>query len=591
MKNKKSLIFIISTIIITIFLSLFNVLEKADKSIQDAVFMSNSPIIKIDRTISDKIIVLGIDEESVQEFGRWPWDRSVMASAIDTLNEKGAAVIGIDVIYSDYSDEENDNILVNSVRNAGNVIIPSSLYDVGTPENPQEPMLITPFQELKDVCINAHINTLPEDGVIRRTINEININDEKLNSFAIEAYKKFAEKTGADKNNIDKFRKYESKEGYSYFDCQKDSNAFCYMSFKDLYEEDIPSDYFKDCIVLIGPCEQGMQDAYFTSGNKTSQTYGVIIWANIIQNIINGNSIRNFEVLNYLILLIVGILSGIVFSKTHPAKGAAILIVFNALYFICGRLLYKYEIRISFVYVIILSVLIYAGLLVIEYIKELLERKRVTGVFGRYVAPQIVDQILDKGEEGLKLGGSKRFITVLFVDIRGFTTMSEKMNPEQIVEILNEYLNLTATSIMENEGTLDKFVGDATMAIFNAPLDLENHALKAVKTALQMKQGSLELEKKLMKRFGRAVQFGIGINTGDAVVGNIGCNFRMDYTAIGDTVNTSARLESNAKPGQILISQSTYDLVKDEVEVTPLGGIKVKGKVEEVQIYQVEGLK
>lgn len=168
--------------------------------------------------------------------------------------------------------------------------------------------------------------------------------------------------------------------------------------------------------------------------------------------------------------------------------------------------------------------------------------------------------------------------------------MSEKATPEEVVEILNEYLNLCASSIVGEGGTLDKFIGDAAMAIFNAPLDLEDHALHAVKTALAMKKGSLELESKLEKRFGRAVKFGIGINTGYAVVGNIGCNFRMDYTAIGDTVNTAARLESNAKPGQILISQATYELVKDKIISKALGSIKVKGKEEELQIYEVEGL-
>lgn len=591
MKKSSSTLFIVGIIIFSLILLYVNALSKVDNNLQDAVFMSDTSIVKIDRPVSDKIIVVGIDEESMQEFGRWPWNRSLMASAIDILHKQDAAVIGVDVIYSDYSDEENDTALVNSVKNAGNVIIPSCLYDVGTEDNPQEPQLVTPFTELKDACINAHINTMPEDGVIRQTINVIATSEGDINSLAIEAYSRYMKKTKADSDNIAKFRKYENNDHLSYFDCQRDSNVFCYMSFKDLFQEELPQDYFKDSIVLIGPCEQGMQDAYFTSGNKSVQTYGVIIWANIIQNMLNGNSIRSAGILNYIILLIVGLLSAYVFTKTHPAKGAVILILFNAVYFVFGRFLYKNGIRISFIYVVILSIMMYSGLLVIKYIKELLERKRVTGVFGRYVAPQIVNQILEQGEEGLKLGGSKRLVTVLFVDIRGFTTMSEKMSPEQVVEILNEYLNLCATSIMDNEGTLDKFVGDATMAIFNAPIDLEQHALKAVKTALQMKHGSLELEKKLQERFGRAVKFGIGINTGYAVVGNIGCNFRMDYTAIGDTVNTSARLESNAKPGQILISQSTYDLVKDEVEVTPLGGIKVKGKEEEVQIYQVEGLK
>ena len=169
--------------------------------------------------------------------------------------------------------------------------------------------------------------------------------------------------------------------------------------------------------------------------------------------------------------------------------------------------------------------------------------------------------------------------------------MSEVLKPEEVVEILNEYLSLTTQSIFNNKGTLDKFVGDATMAVFNAPLDLDDYIYRAVKTAWDMKAGSEALAEKFEKRFGRSVAFGIGVNCGDAVVGNIGCEFRMDYTAIGDTVNTAARLESNAKRGQILISQEVYDNVKDRVEVTPIGELPLKGKEVGVFIYQVDNVK
>jgi adenylate cyclase len=206
------------------------------------------------------------------------------------------------------------------------------------------------------------------------------------------------------------------------------------------------------------------------------------------------------------------------------------------------------------------------------------------------VAPQVVSQILKEGEDGLKLGGTRREISVLFVDIRGFTPLSEKMEPEEVVDILNSYLNLTASSIFDNEGTLDKFIGDATMAIFNAPLDLNDHEFKAVKAAWAMKQGAAALRVKLEEKYGRGVSFGIGVNTGYAVVGNIGASFRMDFTAIGDTVNTAARLESNAKPDQILLSSSIYEKVKDRVEATYLGEIKVKGKEQGVSVYQLDNI-
>jgi adenylate cyclase len=245
---------------------------------------------------------------------------------------------------------------------------------------------------------------------------------------------------------------------------------------------------------------------------------------------------------------------------------------------------------LNIIYPIISTSVIYLVLLIYRYIDELMERKRVTDVFGRYVAPQVVQEILNTGKENLRLGGNRKEITALFVDIRGFTPLSEKATPEEVVGILNEYLNLCAEAIFKYEGTLDKFIGDATMAIFNAPLDLKDHAFRAVQTAWAMKEGSVKLQGIIQEKFGKNVRFGIGINTGQAVVGNIGAEIRMDYTAIGDTVNTAARLESNAKPGQILMSKTTYDLVKDRVKAEYLGEIKVKGKSDGIPVYQLDGI-
>ncbi len=169
--------------------------------------------------------------------------------------------------------------------------------------------------------------------------------------------------------------------------------------------------------------------------------------------------------------------------------------------------------------------------------------------------------------------------------------MSEALEPEQVVDILNSYLNLTTNSIFANGGTLDKFIGDTTMAVFNAPFDLDDYVFRAVKTAWDIVQGGNEIESKYMEKYGRSVSFGIGVNCGNAVVGNIGCDFRMDYTAIGDTVNTAARLEANAKRGQVLISESVYEQVKDRIEAEPIGEIPLKDKSKGVFEYSLTNIK
>jgi adenylate cyclase len=217
------------------------------------------------------------------------------------------------------------------------------------------------------------------------------------------------------------------------------------------------------------------------------------------------------------------------------------------------------------------------------------ERSRIHGLFGRFVAVEVVNEII-AGNVSVQLGGVLREVSVVFVDIRGFTAFSEANPPEKVVEMVNRYLDLTSRSIQQNGGTIDKYIGDATMAVFNAPNDLENHPFNAVKAAWDMKQGSTELQREILEEFGVDLQFGIGVNCGQAIVGNMGSSFRMDYTVIGDTVNTAARLESNASKGQIIISDAVYQQVKNRVTVNDLGEIMVKNKKDGIHIYEVIGV-
>ena len=261
------------------------------------------------------------------------------------------------------------------------------------------------------------------------------------------------------------------------------------------------------------------------------------------------------------------------------------------LHIVAGRFMALKGHTIPQLYFIASVIIVMLYFIVEKYFGEKLRRKKVLATFKKYVAPQIVDKISKDGTYELKLGGEKRNIAVLFVDIRGFTPMSESLNPEQVVSILNEYLALTTDSVLSNEGTLDKFIGDATMAVFNAPFDLEDYIYKAILTALAIRDGSDKLAARLQEKFGKTISYGIGVNCGDAVVGNIGCEFRMDYTAIGDTVNTAARLESRAKAGEILISEAVYREVENRIEAECVGEMELKGKSRAVNVYRLIGIK
>ena len=227
----------------------------------------------------------------------------------------------------------------------------------------------------------------------------------------------------------------------------------------------------------------------------------------------------------------------------------------------------------------------------INYILAREEKEKIQATFGRYVDPAVMQQLLDGDSKSVKLGGELKNIAVLFVDIRGFTTMSEELSPEEVVEILNRYLTLTTDCIRKYHGTLDKFVGDCTMAFWNAPLPQENSVELACRAALDMIAGSQKLGAELMKSHGRKISFGVGIHWGSAVVGNIGTPFRMDYTAIGDTVNTAARLEANARGGTVLISRAVADVLGSRADFTSLGNsIKLKGKSEDFEVLRLNSL-
>jgi adenylate cyclase len=221
--------------------------------------------------------------------------------------------------------------------------------------------------------------------------------------------------------------------------------------------------------------------------------------------------------------------------------------------------------------------------------KSLHEKEMIKRAFTRYVARQVVDEIL-KDPEKLALKEERRDVTVLFCDMRGFTPLAERLSPEEVVGVLNDFYTLMVDTTAKNDGIVDKFLGDGVMAVFGAPIVHEDHALRAVRTAIAMQAGVAELARRRAREGRDPIAVGIGVSAGEAVAGTVGTEDRMEYTVIGDSVNLAARLESNAKPGQILISQRTHQMVAGLVNARPLGAIRVKGKEEQVEVYEVLGL-
>ena len=225
-----------------------------------------------------------------------------------------------------------------------------------------------------------------------------------------------------------------------------------------------------------------------------------------------------------------------------------------------------------------------------NFLAERREKNFIRSTFQRYVAPEVIDKLLSE-KNAVNLGGNRRKVTILFADIHDFTPISENRPPEEVVELLNESLTVIAAAIFKYQGTLDKFIGDCVMAVFGAPLSQKDQELMAIKSALEMKKEITGVSEKWSVKLGVKVEIGIGINTGEAVIGNIGSAERMDYTAIGDAVNLAQRLQSLATAGQIMVSENTFRSVAGLVSGTVQPPVQVKGKIKPVTFYEVHGLK
>ena len=577
--------------VLTFVLSVTGILYSFDKIFADGWFQKPTPT-------SPQIKIIAIDEKTLQAYGDMKtWNRNIPADLVDKLyeQEEFAPIVTVfDIMYISDVDEDSDLRFAESCKKAGSVITAvNTVYETQVTKQGDSlvvdeehiGMVEYPYAALKEASAYGYANTIQDkDGYIRFATTQVEYKDEVIDALAVKAYKMYCEDQGMVPVMPQTFMN--NRFGFTF---SGKGGAYEILSLVDVLEGKIAPQAFANNVVFVGAYAPGMQDAYNVAIQKGAQMYGVEIHANILEALMEGKT--NLPISSTVFGLISALLVAafaVVCWKSKIVVSTFVMILAIGFNFFVGKMLYSNGKIMNLVILPIMFLLTYAYFLIEGYLSEILRRRKVVSAFKKYVAPQVVDEISKQGDFKIVLGGESRDIAVLFVDIRGFTPMSESLEPEQVVEILNEYLQLTTESIFKNGGTLDKFIGDATMAVFNAPFDLDDYVYRAVCTARDIAAGSQELEEKLMKRFGKTVSFGIGVNCGRAVVGNIGCDFRMDYTAIGDTVNTSARLESNAKKGQILISEYVYEAVKDRVEVTEIGEIPLKGKSKGVFVYQLD---
>ncbi len=575
-------------------------------------------------------VIAAIDEESIHKIGRFPWPRSVWARVVDRLREDGAAVVVFDVLFTEPENAESDGLLEKAIGKNGRVILPmdfdfaeagykesgftnkqvdflipsafSALKNTDAPYTPlTAKVVLPPLERFSNAAASlAHINMIPDnDGTLRWEVLAIRYLDDFYAPIGLQAarlYRKLeAQNLGLDgrgKVQLGDTAIPTDSRSRMLINYRGPDGTFPRYSISSIVDGAAPAGAFQNKIVLIGATAIGIYDLRVTPFSNNMA--GVEKHASVVDNILRGDFLRRSNANVLLLVFLFALVLGIALPRLGAGAGVALFLTLFAGYL--GYVYYLFAVRgIWFNLVYPASALFfgYTSQTAYRFFMEERRARDIRKMFSSYVSKRIVDELI-RDPSKAKLGGDRKEITVLFSDIRGFTAFSEKHEPEEVVSLLNEYLGAMTAIVFEHEGTLDKFVGDAIMALWGAPVGQPDHAERGVRCALAMIDKLKQLQAKWAAEGKYVIDIGIGINTGDMVVGNMGAEGKkMDYTVIGDNVNLGARLEGLTRKynNHIIISEYTYEKVKDIVQANELGSVTVKGKEKPVVVYDLTGLK
>jgi adenylate cyclase len=557
--------------------------------LSDQLFMAEPP--------SPNIVIIGIDDETLQTYGKWSdWSRELHAEALASLADAGAKVIAFDVLFADSSPD--DEILAAIVEAAGNVVLPVAGTRVSgeTGGGLVYDSFLVPVSPLREVARSTgHVNIIPDrDGKVRSL--PLVIKDtagQPYPSFGLavlhtlfsmplpDSYTRQEGSLHLLARDIPVDSRYQLRIDYS-----AESARRPYLSYGAVIRGDFDPSIVRNKIAVIGMTATGEYDTWEipTSSEKVP---GVYIQAAAMDAILRSKFLTETgPVTNALIMLLIVALVSLALPRLRLKWGgllvAAALIIYLGVSFFAfdrGQIL-------NLVYPPALLALTLVGSIVTMVVFEQSDKRFVKDLFGRYVSPQVANQIVSLADAGnLQLGGEQREATVMFADIRGFTRLSENMTPAEVVGMLNTHLSIVIDIVLKNGGMINKFAGDNVMAVWNAPQAQEEHARLATRAAWEVQQAVTELQARDASL--PRVQFGIGINTGPVVAGNLGSSGRTEYTVIGDAVNLASRICSATPGTEIWIGPETYRQTQECVETVTLESQTFKGKAEPVAVYRL----
>jgi len=581
------------------------------------------------------VTIAAIDEQSLARLGRWPWSRTIFAALAERLDQLGARVIAFDLFFPERESPRADAQFARAIRSTKKVVLgtvfidrreevrhlgpaalaaarlaiaPQAIAEVGASVHPEATF---PMQEPLGVIVNilelqggaayvGHIDVPGDmDGVVRRAPLIRRFDGRYFPAFDIQVLRAYLEGE-APSLEIAPYGMAGIRFGERYIPLDENGGllvrhrrpgSFAAVSIADILDGRADSALLRDRVVLVGNTATGIGDTRVTPYGATLP--GVEVRASIIESLLQGDALQRPEWMMFLdaaAMAAAALLLIILLPRLGVAVGGVLAAGVLGGYLVLATYLFRTEgLWLNLVYPTLLVALLFASATLAEYFFTFSEKRYLKRAFQHYVPPAVVDDLVaDAGK--LQLGGEKRELTVLFSDIRGFTTLSEAMAPEDLVKLMNEYFTIMTAKVFEQRGSLDKYIGDAIMAIFGAPVAEPQHAALACRSALEMVHALRALQQSLRERRLPAIDIGIGINTGAMIVGNMGSASRFNYTVVGDAVNLASRIEHLNKDygTNILVSEYTFDQVKNEFSAArEVDRVRVRGRAQPVRLFEL----
>jgi len=534
------------------------------------------------RPPASPIVIVTIDESTFAELGtQWPFPRAVHAELLAKIAAGRPRAIGVDLIFDTPSARgpADDAALGEAVARAGNVILGAALAEDVQPFYRRE-TLNQPVAVIRRGAAGVAPVNMPADpdGNIRRVPIALELGGERIAALDAQLHALVA-KAGVPVSPL-------PASNTVLINFRGGPRTFPWVSYYRVINGEVPVESFKDRIVLVGPTTEILHDQFPTAFARGGDMPGVEVHANALDTLLRGNPIREVpRALTTTLAMAAAVLGAVFVVRLRALRGVLAALGFGLALVLCAYAAFALLDVWLRVMAPSLALVLGYGVTVIEsFVREQRERRRLSQFF----SPDVVREVVRHKDEG-SLTTSRRVVTVLFSDIRGFTSISEKLEPEQVAEMLREYLSEMTEIVFKHGGTVDKYIGDAIMALYNVPFADPEHAVKAVRTGLEFQERTIAVSRRWEAKLGIAIRNGVGINTGEAVVGTLGSRQRLEYTAIGDTINLGSRLESITKDYKtnIIISEFTYEHVKDHFVTKELGDVTVKGKSRPVKIYAV----